>query len=204
LTIAALKPGERVLDLGSGAGLDCFLASGAVGGGGRVIGVDMTPGMLARARANAALTGVENVEFRLGEIENIPVADGSIDVVISNCVINHSPDKPRVFREAFRVLKPGGRLAAADLVRTISVADDGAVDVEAGCGCAAGAAGIEVLEAMMREAGFRDIRILPVDASRDPRREWGPGCHTGGGIVSATIEAVRPSDACCAPGCCAT
>src|SRR5437773_2209504 len=144
--IASLRPGETVLDLGSGAGFDCFLAARSVGPTGRVIGVDMTPEMLAKARANAAKTNTTNVEFRLGQIENLPVANDSVDVIISNCVINLSPDKPQVFREAFRVLKPGGRVAVADIVRTAELPHELAADLAALCGCVAGAASVDEIE----------------------------------------------------------
>src|SRR5687767_8380973 len=170
--IASLKPGERVLDLGSGAGFDCFLAARSVGSGGRVVGVDMTLEMIEKARGNAAKSGVSNVEFRLGEIETLPVADGSIDVIISNCVLNLSPDKPRVLREAFRVLKPGGRIAVADIVRTGELPRELASDLAAQDGCVAGAASVEELEVMLREAGFTDIRIRPIGASREFFRHW--------------------------------
>ena len=189
--IAALKPGEVVLDLGSGAGFDCFLAAQAVGEAGRVIGVDMTPEMLAKARENAGKTGFANVEFRLGEIEHLPVADGAVDAIISNCVLNLSPDKPAVLREAYRVLAPGGRLAVSDVVRTAampkSILDDDALL----CGCVSGAATVADLEAWLAEAGFVDIRIAEKDESRDVIREWAPGRGVEAYIVSASIEAVK-------------
>ncbi len=200
--IASLKHGETVLDLGSGAGFDCFLAARSVGPTGRVIGVDMTPEMLAKARSNAATAGTTNVEFRLGEIEALPVADHSIDVILSNCVINLSPDKGRVFREAFRVLKPGGRLAIADIVRTAELPPEVANDLAAHCGCVAGAASVAEVEALLREAGFTDIRIQPKDASREFIRNWVPGRNAGDFVVSATIEAVKPVGRCCEPECC--
>jgi arsenite methyltransferase len=200
--IASLRAGETVLDLGSGAGFDCFLASRSVGPAGRVIGVDMTPEMLAKARANAAKTNSTNVEFRLGQIESLPLANNSVDAIISNCVINLSPDKPQVFREAFRVLKPGGRLAVADIVRTAELPHELASDLAALCGCVAGAASIDELEIMLRDAGFQNIRIRPKDASRDFIRSWTPGRNTSEYVVSATIEAVKPAAACCAPECC--
>lgn len=195
--IAGLRPGEIALDLGSGAGFDCFLAARGVGPGGRVIGVDMTHEMLAKARANAVKAGVINVEFRLGEIEALPVADRTVDVILSNCVINLSPDKPRVFREAFRVLKPGGRLAIADIVRTAEMPPEVARDLAAHCGCVAGAASVEELELILRAAGFVDIRIRPKDASREFIRKWVPGANAGDYVVSSTIEAVRPAGASC-------
>jgi SAM-dependent methyltransferase len=200
--IASLKPGETVLDLGSGAGFDCFIAAQSVGSSGRAIGVDMTPEMIAKARANAAKAGVANVEFRRGEIEALPLADNSVDVIISNCVINLSPDKPRVFREAFRTLKPGGRVAVADIVRTAELPPELANDLAAQCGCVAGAATVEELETMLREAGFEGIRIRPKDASREFIRRWIEGRNAADYVVSATIEAVKPSKACCGPNCC--
>jgi arsenite methyltransferase len=200
--IASLKPGETVLDLGSGAGFDCFLASRSVRPEGRVLGVDMSPDMLIKARANAAKAGVYNVEFRLGEIEALPVADNSVDVIISNCVINLSPDKPRVLRDAFRVLKPGGRVAVADIVRSAELPPELSADLAAHCGCVAGAASVDELEAMLREVGFTEIRVRPKDASREFIRSWIPGRNAADYVVSATIEAVKPASACCAPGCC--
>ncbi|MBX3734304.1 MAG: arsenite methyltransferase [Verrucomicrobiae bacterium] len=200
--IASLKPGEAVLDLGSGAGFDCFLAARRVGPTGRVIGVDMTPEMLAKARANATTASATNVEFRLGEIEHLPVADDSIDVILSNCVINLSPDKGRVFREAFRVLRPGGRLAIADVVRTAELPPEVADDLAAHCGCVAGAARVDEIEAWLRDTGFADIRIQPKDASREFIRHWVPGRDVANFVVSATIEAVKPTGRCCEPECC--
>lgn len=191
--IAALQPGERVLDLGSGAGFDCFLAARAVGDSGRVIGVDMTHEMLAKARDNAVKAGYANVEFRLGEIEHLPVADTSIDVIISNCVINLSPDKAQVIREAFRVLRPGGRLAVSDVVATAVLPDDVRGDLALYAGCVAGASPIGELEDMLRDAGFADVRIEPKDASRAFIREWAPGRRVEDYVVSASIEAVKPS-----------
>ena len=139
VTLASLEPGQTVLDLGSGGGIDCFLAAAKVGPAGRVIGVDMTPAMIDRARRNKAKVGAENVEFRLGEIEHLPVADNSVDVAISNCVINLSPDKPQVFREIYRVLKPGGRLAVSDIVTDGPLPDAVKQDLAAWAGCVAGA-----------------------------------------------------------------
>ena len=187
--IAALRPGETVLDLGSGAGFDCFLAARQVGPDGRVIGVDMTPEMIARARDNARGFEPANVEFRLGEIEHLPVADASVDVVISNCVVNLSPEKPAVYREAFRALKPGGRVAIADVVATAALPDEVRRDMAAYTGCVAGAAEIGDIERMLAEAGFVDVRITPKDETRVLLREWLPGTAVGDYVVSATIEA---------------
>ncbi len=190
--IAALQPGETVLDLGSGAGFDAFLAARQVGESGRVIGVDMTPAMLSRARVNAEKGGYGQVEFRLGEIENLPLADAVVDVIISNCVINLSPDKPRVFAEAWRVLKPGGRLAVSDVVAFAEVPDDMRRDMALYTGCIAGASPIAELEAMLRHAGFQAIRITPRDESRSFIRDWAPGTPITDYVVSASIEAVKP------------
>jgi SAM-dependent methyltransferase len=193
LAIASLKDGQVVLDLGSGAGFDCFLAARAVGKTGRVIGVDMTHEMLSKARENAQKNGFTNVEFRLGEIEALPVADNSVDVIISNCVINLSPEKQRVFNEACRVLKPGGRVAIADMVATAPLPDDIKVNWAAYTGCMAGASQIRELEKMLRQAGFDQIKIGPKDASRSFIREWLPGKRIEDYLVSATIEAVKPT-----------
>jgi SAM-dependent methyltransferase len=160
LAHAALKPGETVLDLGSGAGIDCFLAAREVGPTGRVIGVDMTAAMLARARANAGKVNSTNVEFRLGEIEHLPVADASVDVIVSNCVVNLSPDKLQVFRDALRVLKPGGRLVVSDLVLTRELSDALRQNVDLYVGCVAGAALKDEYVRLIRDAGFRDVQVV--------------------------------------------
>ena len=174
IALASLKEGETVLDLGSGAGFDCFLAADRVGKTGRVIGVDMTPEMVEKAADNARKDGVENVEFRLGDIEHLPVEDGSIDVIISNCVINLAPDKGRVFQEAFRVLKPGGRLMVSDIVLTRPLPEVVRNSVSAYVGCVAGASLKEDYLGAMRQAGFVDVTVqseapFPVDCvSTDP------------------------------------
>jgi arsenite methyltransferase len=191
--IAALQPGETVLDLGSGAGFDCFLAARQVGQTGQVIGVDMTAEMLAKARKNAGEAGLGNVEFRLGEIEHLPVADASVDVILSNCVINLSPDKGQVFREAFRVLRPGGRLAISDIVALGTMPEEIRNDLALYAGCIAGAATVNELETMLREAGFDQIRIQPKEESRRLIREWAPGRKIEDYIASASIEAVKPA-----------
>jgi arsenite methyltransferase len=160
VALASIKEGETVLDLGSGAGFDAFLAARAVGKSGRVIGVDMTPAMLDKARGNARKGGYENVEFRLGEIENLPAADHTVDIIISNCVINLSPDKERVFREAFRVLKPGGRLMVSDIVLLNRLSAALKESIEAYVGCVAGAVMKEDYLRAIREAGFVDIEIV--------------------------------------------
>src|SRR5215471_3963259 len=162
--LAALKPGETVLDLGSGGGFDVFIAGRKVGAVGRAIGVDMTPDMLAKARRNIAYyrqqTGLDNVEFRLGEIEHLPVADSSVDVVLSNCVINLSPDKAQVWREIARVLKPGGRVAVSDVALVKPLPPEVLKMVEALVGCVAGAALVSETGEMVREAGLTDIVLM--------------------------------------------
>src|SRR5271169_2510700 len=173
--LAAMRPGEVVVDLGSGAGIDCFLAARQVGLTGRVIGVDMTHEMLAKARANAERVGAANVEFRLGEIEHLPIADNTADVVISNCVINLVPDKEQVYREAFRVLKPGGRLAIADVVNTAPLPPELSADATMHCTCLAGAATTRQIEDWLAAAGFIDIRITVKPGSRGLVATWAPG-----------------------------
>jgi arsenite methyltransferase len=191
--IAALRPGERVLDLGSGAGFDAFLAARQVGTQGSVIGVDMTAEMIAKARRNAAKIDVTNVEFRLGEIEHLPVADGSVDVIMSNCVINLSPDKPAVFRDAFRVLAPGGRLAISDIVALAPLPAALATDLATYTGCVAGAALVRDLERMLIDAGFHDVRIDVKAESRALVSDWMPGRRAEDYVASALIQAVRPA-----------
>lgn len=194
VALASIKPGETVVDLGSGGGFDCFLASKEVGETGRVIGVDMTPDMISKARKNAEKMGTRNVEFRLGEIEHLPVADNSADIIMSNCVVNLSPDKLSVYRDAFRVLKPGGRLAISDVVATAPVPKEVQEDLVLLAACVGGAATIEDTVDMLKEAGFQDIKIEPNDKSREFIREWIPGKHVEDYIVSAYIEAVKPFD----------
>jgi SAM-dependent methyltransferase len=189
--IAALQPGEVVLDLGSGGGLDCFLAARRVGPQGHVIGVDMTPDMVARARQNARNSGYSNVEFRLGEIEHLPVADEQVDVIVSNCVINLSPDKPRVFQEAFRVLKPGGRLAITDVVALKQLPDELRNDPGLTASCIGGAVVVAELEEMLNQAGFEQISILLDEGSREAIAAWAPDHHPEQYIISAAIEAVK-------------
>ena len=185
LALAQAKPGETVLDLGSGAGIDCFLAAREVGPSGRVIGVDMTPAMIERARANAASSGHTNVEFRLGEIEHLPVADASVDLVISNCVVNLSPDKPQVFREALRALKPGGRMLVSDLVLTRPLTPELQKNVDLYVGCVAGASLREDYLAMMRAAGFADVEVLS-----EGRYEVGRGALPEGSAEHEAFDAV--------------
>ncbi|MCH7903599.1 MAG: arsenite methyltransferase [Armatimonadetes bacterium] len=181
--IASLKPGETVIDLGSGGGFDCFLAARAVGETGRVIGVDMTPEMVSKARENAVRAEANNVEFRLGEIENLPVADDTADVVMSNCVINLSPDKSRVFDEALRVLKPGGRLAIYDLIAIAPLPKELKDDRRLYSACIAGAINREQIEGLLSQSGFTQIKITPANDS------W---CGETQHVVSASIEAVKP------------
>jgi len=201
--IASLKEGEVVIDLGSGGGFDAFLSAHEVGASGHVIGIDMTPAMLSKARANAEKGKFTNVDFRLGEIEHIPVPDNTADIIISNCVINLSPHKEQVFRDAFRALKPGGRLAISDVVATAEMPDEMKNDPILHAGCMAGASLIDDLEAMMAASGFEKIRIIPKDESREFIRDWAPGRGVEAYVVSAYIEAVKPggcgsgSSSCC-------
>ncbi|MBM3262718.1 MAG: arsenite methyltransferase [candidate division Zixibacteria bacterium] len=186
--LASLRPGETVLDLGSGGGFDCFLAAQTVGPQGRVIGVDMTPEMVAKARRNAAKTEWEQVEFRLGEIEHLPVADASVDVVISKCVINLSPEKPKVFREVFRVLNPGGRIAIADMVATTGIPEPLRHDVALYTGCMSGAATAAEIHDALGHAGFEDIRIEP----RNPSEGVSGSPRIEDYVISMYIQAVKP------------
>ena len=201
--IAALRAGETVLDLGAGGGFDCFLAAAQVGEGGHVIGVDMTADMVSKAREHATKLGMKNVEFRLGEIEHLPVADGTVDVILSNCVINLSPDKGAVFREAYRVLKPGGRLAISDVVATAALPEELATGVEAFTGCVAGAVTAGTIGELLRGAGFEGIRVEVKEESRAFIRDWMPGSGAEDYVASASIEGMKPrrESCCCAPSC---
>lgn len=203
--IAAMRPGETVLDLGSGAGFDCFLAASRVGRTGRVIGVDMTPEMVAKARHNARRVAATTVDFRLGEIEHLPVPDESVDVIISNCVINLSPDKGAVFREAIRVLKPGGRIAISDVVATQAIPKEVAESLEALTGCVAGAAPVDEIRALLADAGFEAIKVVPRRDSGTIIAQCMPGAESF--LASAIIEATKPGGvtdgaSCCGPSCC--
>jgi ubiquinone/menaquinone biosynthesis C-methylase UbiE len=191
LAIASIKAGENVLDLGSGAGFDCFLAARQLAGTGKVIGVDMTAAMIKKARANAVKGGYQNVEFRLGEIEALPVADASIDLILSNCVINLSPEKGRVFREAFRVLKPGGRLAIADVVATRPLPAELRAKLSAIGACVGGATLVSELDELLRGAGFARIEIVPKERSREYIRQWTEDPSAGDFVVSALITAYK-------------
>jgi SAM-dependent methyltransferase len=208
VALASLRPGETVLDLGSGAGIDCFLAARKVGAEGKVIGVDMTPEMLEKARKNAASAGVANVEFRLGEIEHLPVADNSVDAIISNCVINLSPDKPQVFCEAFRALKPGGRLIVSDIVLDSPLPKALLDSVAAYVSCISGASLKTDYLAMMSAAGFSDVAVVsedrfPVEATAsDPTlqalvRESGMSGDelrlAAAGVLSIKVSALKPT-----------
>jgi arsenite methyltransferase len=203
--IAALSPGEVVLDLGSGAGFDAVLAARRVGPTGRVIGVDMTPEMIAKARKNVAEMGLDQVEFRLGEIEHLPVAEETIDAILSNCVINLSPDKRAVFAEAFRVLRPGGRLAISDVVAIAEIPKALRDDTLALAGCVAGAALVSEIESTLSSLGFEQVRVDVNPGSRAFIADWFPGSGAEDYVASAAITAVKPAvkASCCAPSCCA-
>lgn len=194
--IAALKPGEVVLDLGSGGGFDCFIAGRRVGPTGRVIGVDMTPDMISKARKNTGVyrrrTGLDNVEFRLGEIEALPVADASVDVVISNCVLNLSPDKARVWREIARVLRPGGRVAVSDLALLKPLPDAVRQDVEALVGCVAGAVLVDETRRQMEAAGLRDLVLTSKPEYIDAMTSWEDPLYQR--IIAALPAGAKTSD----------
>ncbi len=194
VALASLQPGETVVDLGSGGGFDCFLAAKQVGMTGQVIGIDMTPDMISKARTNAAKIGADNVDFRLGEIEHLPVADDTADIIMSNCVINLSPDKPSVFREAYRILKPGGRLAISDILAIGALPDEIRQNLALVSACVGGAATIDDTRAMLTQAGFENIKITPKDESRQLISEWtsGDSKNAGDYVVSAYIEATKP------------
>jgi SAM-dependent methyltransferase len=191
IAIANLKEGDTVLDLGSGGGFDCFLARRQVGDNGYVIGVDMTIEMLMLARENAEKTGYTNVEFRLGEIEHLPVSDDSVDVIISNCVINLSPEKDKVFHEAFRVLKPGGKLSVSDVVATAELPDSIKADLKMMAGCIAGAEYVDNIKKMLHEVGFVEIKLRPKDNSKEILKTWVPDSHVQDYVASYIIEAKK-------------
>lgn len=194
--LAALRPGETVLDLGSGGGFDCFIAGKKVGADGRVIGIDMTPDMITKARRNTAVyteqTGLTNVEFRLGEIEHLPVPDASVDVVISNCVLNLSPDKAQVWREIARVLKPGGRVAVSDLALLRPLPDTIRADVEALVGCVAGAVLVSETERQMLDAGLAAVTLTSKPGYIDAMSDWQDPLYAR--IMANLPEGVKPSD----------
>ena len=194
VALASLQTGETVVDLGSGGGFDCFLAAKQVGETGHIIGVDMTPDMLSKARANAEKMQAKNVEFRLGEIEHLPVADNSADIIMSNCVINLSPDKLSVYRDAYRILKPGGRLAISDIVALGPLPPEIQQNLALVSACVGGAATIDDTRKMLAQAGFENIKITPKDESREMISEWtsGDSKNAGDYVVSAYIEATKP------------
>lgn len=191
VAIAQLKEGETVLDLGSGGGFDCFIARKRVGEGGYVIGVDMTPDMITLARKNAEKSGYNNVDFRLGEIEHLPVADNSVDVVISNCVINLSQDKHQVFKEIYRVLKKGGRVSVSDVVATAELPEKFKQDPDLIAGCMGGAEHIDALKEMLEQTGYNDIKIALKENSADIIASWAPGTQIENYVASAIIEAKK-------------
>ncbi len=191
-TIAGIKKDETIIDLGSGGGFDCFLASKQVGENGRVIGVDMTAEMISLARENKKKMKTDNVEFRLGEIEHLPVGDNVADLIISNCVINLSPEKQQVFSDAFRVLKPGGRIAISDIVALKSLPKDVKQDLLLVSACIGGAATIEETTMMLQKAGFENIQITPKKIDQELIDEWLPKSRAGEFVTSAYIAAKKP------------
>ena len=202
VALASLTAGQVVLDLGAGAGFDAFLASRQVGPTGRVIGVDMTAEMVAKARANAKRSNYTNVEFRLGEIEALPVADASVDVIISNCVINLCPDKRPVYREAFRVLRKGGRLAVSDVVAREELPDDVKRDLALHSGCLSGATPLAELTRILEEAGFVDLVIKPKGNTDEIITSWESKRGFEAKVFAAEVTARKPEGACCGPTCC--
>lgn len=190
--MAAIKSGEVVLDLGSGAGFDAFLAAKKVGENGLVIGVDMTPDMITKARENTEKIEAKQVDFRLGEIENLPVANDNVDVIISNCVINLSPDKPKVFKEAYRVLKSGGRLAISDIVTLTELPEKLKSDMEMYSACVSGASSIDEIKSMLEDTGFMHINIQDKAESKKFIQEWDTKNTFSDYIISASIEAIKP------------
>jgi len=189
--IASIQPGETVLDLGAGGGFDCFIAAKSVGKTGKVIGVDMTPSMVSKARTNIKKVNAENVEFRLGEIEHLPVEDNSVDVIISNCVVNLSPDKQQVFKDAARVLKKGGRMAIKDIIATKELPEDLRSDLDQISACIGGAEQITLTEKMLKSAGFSEVRVEPDEESRKLINQWSQGRNLGEYVVSASITAIK-------------
>jgi arsenite methyltransferase len=202
VALASLRPGETVLDLGAGAGFDAFIASRTVGPEGRVIGVDMTPEMISKARTNAKKSGYANVEFRLGEIEALPVADASVDIVISNCVINLCPDKRSVYREAFRVLRSGGRLAVSDVVAREPLSDDEKGDLALYSGCLSGAILHADLIRILEETGFIDIAVRAKGNTDEIITSWETKRGFESKVFAAEVTAKKPSAACCGSTCC--
>ncbi|HVU34265.1 MAG TPA: arsenite methyltransferase [Opitutaceae bacterium] len=202
VAIASLRSGQTVLDLGAGAGFDAFLAGRAVGPTGRVIGVDMTPEMVAKARANAKRGGYAQVEFRLGEIEALPVADATIDVIISNCVINLCPNKQPVYREAFRVLRPGGRIAVSDVVARVELPEEVKRDLALHSGCLAGATLQAELERILKEAGFVDIVIRAKGNTDEVIGSWEAKRGFESKVFAAEVLARKPGGDCGTSACC--
>ncbi len=195
--LAQLKAGDTVLDLGSGGGLDCFLAAAQTGQSGQIIGVDMTPAMISKARKNAEKGAYTQVTFRLGEIEHLPVGDEQVDVIISNCVINLSPDKQQVFNEAFRVLVRGGRLAVSDVVISRELTEEMRNDLQLYSGCIAGASSVQSIRGWLENSGFTDILIKPKDESREFIKDWAPGHKAEDYVISASISAKKPAGKSC-------